>query len=59
MALELAKNKPCPLCNLNIFQWIIIQLCAKFNNKPYRMKFSGVMALEFTQILKMSTLSAQ
>ena len=30
MALEVAKiaqNKQCPLCNLNIFQWIIIKLC--------------------------------
>ena len=53
---------------LTIFQWIIIKLggsvcwlnpLAKFNNQPYPMKFSGVMALEVTLILTMSTFSAQ
>ena len=66
MALELgkiAKNKPCPLCNLNIFQWIIITLCenvcwqnisAKFDNQPNPMKHLGVMALELAKIAKIN-----
>jgi len=32
---------------------------AKFNNQSDPMKFSGVMVLELTQILKKSTLSSQ
>jgi len=45
------------------FQWIIIKLngnvcllnpLAKFNNQPDPMKFSVVMALELTRILKKS-----
>ena len=48
-------------------QWLIIKLggnvcwlnpLAKFNNKPNPMNFSGVMALELTQISNVSTLSA-
>ena len=51
-------------CVFNIFQWIIIQLdgnvcwlnpLAKFNNQPDPIKFSGVMALELTRILNIST----
>ena len=66
MALELAKiakNKPCPLFYLNIFQWIIIKLCgivswhnilAKFNNQPDPMKHFGVMALELAKLPKIN-----
>jgi len=54
----------CILLFFNTFQWIIIKLggnvcwlnpLAKFNNQPDLMKFSGVMALELTQILNIST----
>ena len=62
MALELAKigqNYPCLLCNLNIFQWIIIKLSdivcyhnlmANFNKQPDPMKHFRVMALELSKI---------
>ena len=65
--LRLPKLTLCTVVFLKI-QWIIIKLggnvcwpnpLAKFNNQPDPMQFSGVMALEFTQILKLSTLSAQ
>ena len=66
MALELAKfakHKLCPLCNLNIFQWIIIKLCdivwwhnllAKFNNQPDPLKGIVVMVLELAKIAKIN-----
>ena len=68
MALELAQIAKINIvhCFLNIFLWIIIKLggnvcwlnpLAMFNKQPDSMKFSGVMALELTQILKSSTLS--
>mgnify|MGYP000117923167 CR=1 FL=1 len=66
MALELSKIAKinCPLCILNIFQWIIIiKLCenvcwqnisAKFDNQPDPLKDFGVMALELAKIAKIN-----
>ena len=54
-------NKQCPLCNLNIFQWVIIKLCdivcwqnisGKFDNQPNPKYNFGAMAFELAKIAK-------
>ena len=60
---QICQNKPSPLCNLNIFQWIIIRLCdivcwhnlfAKSNNQRYPMKHFRVLALEVSKIARIN-----